>query len=135
MKKIILTVLALIMLTTPVVSSTSFASEPIPDGVILVPEEIAEDIITRLEPVAEQTLVNLQKTGNERLKRKTLKRLVAMVAMQLAMEEADNERAVACLDKLIDRFKLTDKDMGKGLELYCSSNRRLDLAKYCFDSM
>ena len=88
MKKIILTILALIMLTTPVVSSASFASEPIPDEAILEPEKIVEDIIIRLESVAEQTVANLLRNGVnrtfrakkiEQLKRKALKDFAAMV--------------------------------------------------------
>ena len=62
MRKIILTILALIMLTTPVVSSTSFASEPVPDEVIFAEaEEISQRIVNDLGPLAAEVVETLKK--------------------------------------------------------------------------
>ena len=66
MKKIILTILSLIMLTTPVMGSASFASETIPEEVIFAEAvEISKKIVSDLEPIINKAVKVLKKKGDK----------------------------------------------------------------------
>lgn len=153
MRKIILTILALIMLTTPVVSSTSFASEPVPDEVIFAEaEEISQRIVNDLGPLAAEVVETLKKGKHMNpieemlMLTRSIKTFVAIAVIQMRSKVEElrmrgrgdsplARKINCCCDTLIKNCILTGENFNEAQEIllseyYASRPYRLNLEEY-----